>query len=98
MRTYLETIQLVLREFTTDDVDNLLELDSDPEVMRYFPGEPGSREPIRDMTLPRLIQRYREHEGFGTSPPSPGRRGSSWAGSNSGPSTAIRMKSSSATV
>lgn len=32
----LETPRLRLRQFTPDDVDRLVELDSDPEVMRYI--------------------------------------------------------------
>ena len=32
----LETLRLRLRQFTEDDADLLVELDSDPEVMRYI--------------------------------------------------------------
>jgi RimJ/RimL family protein N-acetyltransferase len=35
----LETERLILRRFTGDDVDHLVELDSDPEVMRYLTGD-----------------------------------------------------------
>jgi hypothetical protein len=35
MHIFLETERLILRRFTTDDVDNLVELDSDPNVMFY---------------------------------------------------------------
>jgi RimJ/RimL family protein N-acetyltransferase len=34
----LETPRLALRQFTEDDVDNLFDLNSDPEVMRYLTG------------------------------------------------------------
>src|SRR6266511_2332394 len=34
----LETERLTLRHFTPDDVENLVELDGDPEVMRYING------------------------------------------------------------
>ncbi len=34
MKIFLETERLILRQFTEDDADNLLELDSDPEVVR----------------------------------------------------------------
>ena len=34
----LETDRLRLRSFQTDDVDHLVELDGDPEVMRYLTG------------------------------------------------------------
>jgi RimJ/RimL family protein N-acetyltransferase len=38
MHIVLETPRLALRRFTEDDVDNLFELNSDPEVMRYLNG------------------------------------------------------------
>jgi len=41
----LETARLRLRQFTPDDVDRLVELDSDPEVMRYVTfGAPTPRD------------------------------------------------------
>ena len=36
MEIFLETDRLVLRKFTEDDVDNLFDLNSDPEVMHYL--------------------------------------------------------------
>lgn len=45
----LRTARLALRQFTEDDVDNLLDLNSDPEVMRYLTGgTPTPREVIPD--------------------------------------------------
>jgi RimJ/RimL family protein N-acetyltransferase len=38
VHTLLQTPRLVLRQFTEDDVDNLFNLNSDPEVMRYLTG------------------------------------------------------------
>jgi RimJ/RimL family protein N-acetyltransferase len=38
VRTVLHTDRLILRPLTPDDADNLHELDSDPEVMRYLTG------------------------------------------------------------
>lgn len=35
MDAYLETERLTLRQFTADDAELLIELDSDPAVMRY---------------------------------------------------------------
>ena len=32
MKVYLETQRLILREFTALDIDNLVDLDSDPRV------------------------------------------------------------------
>lgn len=59
MPEFLRTERLVLREFTADDADRLIELDSDPEVMRYLTG--GSPIPpgqIRDGVLPRILDEY----------------------------------------
>jgi RimJ/RimL family protein N-acetyltransferase len=38
MHIVLETSRLTLRRFTEDDVDNLFDLNNDPEVMRYLTG------------------------------------------------------------
>lgn len=38
MQIYLETERMILRRFTMDDVDALVDLDSDPEVMRFLSG------------------------------------------------------------
>ena len=38
MSDYLESERLVLRQFTAHDADLLIELDSDPAVMRYLTG------------------------------------------------------------
>jgi RimJ/RimL family protein N-acetyltransferase len=40
MQIFLETERLILRRFTADDADLLVELDSDPEVLRYVTGGP----------------------------------------------------------
>ncbi len=66
MGIFLETARLTLRRFTEADVDNLVELDSDPDVMRFLNGgRPTSREVIRDETLPRFLQYYEDFPGFG---------------------------------
>ena len=38
MRVYLETERVLLRRFTAADADHLVELDSDPAVMRFLNG------------------------------------------------------------
>jgi RimJ/RimL family protein N-acetyltransferase len=49
MHIVLETQRLTLRQFTEDDVHNLFDLNSDPEVMRYLTGgRPTPREELRD--------------------------------------------------
>lgn len=63
---FLETERLVLRRFTPADEDNLYELDSDPEVMRFLTGgRPTGRERIRDEILPRLLGQYQRPDGLG---------------------------------
>src|SRR5947209_4562634 len=57
--TYLETERLVLRHFTADDADLLIELDSDPAVMRYLTGgKPTPPETIRERNLPGILAGY----------------------------------------
>lgn len=48
MRVFLETDRLTLRRFTEADENNLCELNSDPEVMRFLTGgKPTSRDDVR---------------------------------------------------
>lgn len=66
MVVFLETDRLVLRRFTEDDEDNLVELDGDPAVMRYLNGgEPTGRAEIRGRVLPTFFDYYDRFEGFG---------------------------------
>jgi RimJ/RimL family protein N-acetyltransferase len=66
MRVFLETERLLLRRFTDSDVDNLFELDGDPEVMRFINGgKPTPHDKIRDDTLPRFLRSYERFEGLG---------------------------------
>jgi RimJ/RimL family protein N-acetyltransferase len=66
MQVYLETERLILRRFTPDDLDLLVELDSDPEVMRYLSGGPATpREVIEREVLPRFLGSYGRAEGYG---------------------------------
>jgi RimJ/RimL family protein N-acetyltransferase len=59
MHVFLETDRLVLRRFTEADVDNLVRLDSDPEVMRFLTGgEPTPRAVIQNETLPDILRDY----------------------------------------
>ncbi|HEV2580031.1 MAG TPA: GNAT family N-acetyltransferase [Ktedonobacteraceae bacterium] len=56
---------MILRRFTADDVDLLVDLDSDPEVMRFITGgRPTSREVIQNDTLPAFL-RYVPVSGMG---------------------------------
>ena len=54
MQVFPETDRVVLRQFTPHDVDQLVELDSDPDVMRFLSGgTPTPREVIEQDILPR---------------------------------------------
>ncbi len=66
MQVFLETERLVLRRFTMDDVDNLVELDSDPDVMRYINGgKPTPRDLIEDDHLPAFLEYYERGDRYG---------------------------------
>ncbi len=73
MKVFLETERLRLRQFTEDDADNLFELDSDIEVIRFANigvikgGKPldTDYETIQNRTLPRFLQYYQKYDGYG---------------------------------
>jgi RimJ/RimL family protein N-acetyltransferase len=66
MQVYLKTERLALRQFTATDVDNLFNLDSDPEVMRFLTGgTPTPREVIQNDILPTFLRSYERFTGFG---------------------------------
>jgi hypothetical protein len=51
MHVILKTPRLAIRQFTENDVDNLFDLNSDPEVMRYL-GRAAPWEVLRDEIIP----------------------------------------------
>lgn len=62
--TYLATDRLTLRPFTTDEADLLVELDSDPAVMRYLSGgEPTAPELVSELILPSILAGYARWDG-----------------------------------
>lgn len=66
MQVFLETERLVLRQFTMDDADHLVELDGDPEVMHFITGgraTPG--EEIEHDILPAFLRYYERFAGYG---------------------------------
>jgi RimJ/RimL family protein N-acetyltransferase len=66
MDVYAETARLLLRRFTTADVDVLVELDSDPAVMRYINGgAPTPRAEVVDEVLPAFLAYYDRWPGYG---------------------------------
>lgn len=67
MHIVLRTPRLTLRQFTEDDVDNLFDLNSDPEVMRYLTGgQPTSRETVQDEIIPLHLAVYQRLDRLGT--------------------------------
>ena len=66
MDVFLETRRMILRRFTEEDVDLLVELDSDPAVMRYLTGGPSTpRDEIEREILPAWLSYYERFEGYG---------------------------------
>jgi RimJ/RimL family protein N-acetyltransferase len=60
---YLETERMILRELRLSDEDLIVDLDSDPEVMKYLTdGVPSTRERVR-AALARTQELYRKHNG-----------------------------------
>jgi RimJ/RimL family protein N-acetyltransferase len=64
MDIYLETERLQLRRFTEADLDNLIELNSDPEVRRYERSRLPPREENQQQ-LNRMLQHYSRFPGYG---------------------------------
>ena len=63
---YLETERLQLRRFTADDADLLVELDSDPAVMRFISGgRATARSEIESEMLPWWLAYYERYAGYG---------------------------------
>lgn len=67
MKTFLETERLILRQFSPDDADNLFELDSDPEVVRFTTnlGQPIEYTVIQNQILPEYLSYYEKYSGYG---------------------------------
>jgi RimJ/RimL family protein N-acetyltransferase len=65
-RIVLTTSRLVLREFTVDDVENLVELDSDPAVVHHITG--GRTTPhaeVESEVLPAFLAYHQRPDGYG---------------------------------
>ncbi len=66
MHVFLETERLWLRRFTEADVDNLFDLDSDPDVMHFITGgRTTPRAVIQDDILPAFLRYYERFAGYG---------------------------------
>jgi RimJ/RimL family protein N-acetyltransferase len=67
MPVFLETERLVLRAFTDADLDSLVDLDNDPEVMRFLTGgTPIARQVVRDRTLAEHLRHFQRYGGPGS--------------------------------
>ncbi len=66
MHVFLETERIVLRRFTEADVDNLFQLDSDPDVMSFLSGGPPTpRDVIKHDILPGMLRYYERGDRYG---------------------------------
>jgi RimJ/RimL family protein N-acetyltransferase len=66
MEIVLETERLLLRRLTEDDAENLLHLESDPEVLRYVGRKPlANTEAYRQHIRSRFLPYNDRPEGFG---------------------------------
>jgi RimJ/RimL family protein N-acetyltransferase len=65
MSDYVRSARLVLRRFTAHDADLLVELDSDPAVMRYLTGGEPTCPPdvVRDEVIPSVLRAYDRWDG-----------------------------------
>ena len=61
----LLTDRMALRRFTLADATNLVNLDGDPQVMRFLESKTRSLAQVRDEVLPRLLSCHLRHPGFG---------------------------------
>jgi RimJ/RimL family protein N-acetyltransferase len=61
----VETERLVLRELTSEDVELLVDLDSDPAVMHYITNGVATPRTEVDGQIAALITEYAEHPGLG---------------------------------
>ncbi len=66
MQTFLETERVTLRRFTALDLDDLWNLDGDPEVMRFLNGgTPTPRDEVEDDILPAFLRYYERGDRYG---------------------------------
>ena len=66
MHVFLETERLILRRFTPDDTDHLVELDGDPDVMLYLTGgRITPREEVETDVLPAFLGYYERGDRYG---------------------------------
>jgi len=59
MNFYIETNRFILREFRKTDVDDLFEMDSDPEVHTYLGNDPVKSKEEVETYIDAVIQQYK---------------------------------------
>ncbi len=64
MKIHLETEHLILRYFQDTDEEHLFTLDSDPDVMRFFPDDQVDRQEIHEY-LQTMLALYQKYENLG---------------------------------
>jgi len=62
---WLETLRLELREFTPDDIGDLIRLDSDPRVLKYINGGRPMPQSEIDAAMRRVTRYYALYSGLG---------------------------------
>ena len=66
VKVFLETERLLLRRLEYDDIEDLVELDSDPQVMRFINGGRATpRCEIENEVLPAFLGHYERYGGLG---------------------------------
>jgi len=66
MNIYLETKRMILRDFIPEDADLLVDLDSDPMVMKFINGgKPTPKDYVVETVMPRLMSYYENTDGLG---------------------------------
>lgn len=66
VHVFLETDRVVMRRFTMDDADLLVDLHNDPDVMAFIsPGVEVTRDEIVSDTLPAFLSYYDRFAGYG---------------------------------
>ena len=64
MEVVFETPRFILRRFTLDDVENIFQLDSDPEVHRFLGNNPITKLSQAEEQINRVLDQYR-NDGLG---------------------------------
>ena len=85
VKVFLETERLRLRRLEYDDLEDLVELDGDPEVMRFINGGQATpRDELENEVSPAFLGRGRRYAASASGPSKRSRPGDSLAGSTFG--------------